>query len=345
MTSIKGLNIEQYTQLVCSLDLERLKLEGNSFRPYKGVVMPQIHTMRRILDCDADKMPIVKFDKLTLNLRYIATEFAEEIFDLGYLDEPVTPKLGEMICQVFLACSNRYPCDEFDMAFAYLTFIYMKLEVIGLFPCKIDSNHRDLFVVEKHKRPRNCPSCQSRIRPAADLVERFCEHDARRNVITNFCGENFLADYTVRNLNRARKGRGGMTGKQPNSPEYYTKTAIKRHEATILSRYFSDVGLLNKPALDITEGHLFITVFETYLAEAEMRSYGINRAFYLLHRLRKQDIVLVTCSQCGQDSIKLKSLVTPSYCAACDIELRDSTPGRRPQTAYFTLPESMTLAG
>ena len=337
--------VVSYQQLMQDLNLARFKMDGGQFRPIKGVEMSQVHSMRVLLDGEPSELPSFSFDKLTLNQRYLSSAFAERITDLGIIDQSPSPELAESIASVFTAFRIQFPSTDFTLAFAYVTYIFMRLGIIALYPCKIDSSHRDLCVVDKYKGVRNCPSCQSRLRPAADLVERFCEHSARRNVITSFCGDGFLADYTVRALNRSRKGRGGLTGKQPNSPDYYTKTAIKRHEATILARYLYDSGLVTKKHLDINEGHLFITIFETYQVEAQKRSYDINRAFYLLHRLRKQDIVLVTCSQCGQDNIKLKSLVTPAYCAACDIELRDSTPGRRPQTEYFTQPAKLSLAG
>lgn len=344
MSSANRSHVESYNQLLLELDLARFRMDGGQYRPIKGIDISQIHSMRTLLDGSSEELPPFCFDKLTLNERYLSTAFAERVFDLGLLDQLPSPELAESIASVFGAFKIQYPADEFTLSFAYVTYMFMRIGIISLYPCKIDPSHRDLCVVDKYKGGRSCPSCQSRIRPASDLVERFCEHSARRNVITSFCGDRFLADYTVRALNRARKGRGGLTGKQPNSPDFYTKTAIKRHEATILARYFYDAGLVTKQSLDINEGHLFITLFETYQAEAEKRSYDINRAFYLLHRLRKQDIVLITCSQCGQDNIKLKSLVTPAYCAACDIELRDSTPGRRPQTEYFTQPQKLSLA-
>lgn len=345
MAGIDGSQVIEYRELMSKLDLNRFKMVGDQYRPVKGVEISQIHSMRKLLDTEITELPNVDFDKLTLNQRFLSTIFAERLFDLGYMEEQPTPTLAESIASLFTNFNIQFDSADFTLDMAYVTYMFMKMGMIGLYPCKVDPAHRDLRVVGKYASGRNCPSCQSRMRPAADLVERCCEHNARRNVITSFCGEKFLADYTVRALNRARKGRGGLTGKQPNSPDYYTKTAIKRHEATILARYFQDVGLVTKKTLDINEGHLFISIYETYVAEAEKRSYDINRAFYLLLRLRKGDIVLVTCNQCGQDNIKLRSLVTPSYCAACDIELRDSTPGRRPQPEYFTLPKKMSLAG
>lgn len=333
-----------FSEFVRRLDMARFKLDGNVFRPVKRIEIVDIHSLREILDQDPENISY-DFDRLSLNERYATTLYAIELYESGLLDAPIDAVTGQKIAELFCRFKSSNRGNLLTLMMAYATYIYLKSGLIHLAQCKIDPQHRDLQTAGRYHSGRPCPVCQSRMRPAADLVERFAEFDARRDIISGFIGGKFLADYTIRALNRSKTGRGGMTGKQPSSPEFYTKTAIRRHEATILCRYLTDSGLVSAPLLDINEGHLFITVYETYCREAKRRSYDINRCYYLLERLRRRDVTLVTCNQCGQDSIRLNTKITPSYCASCDIQLRETTPGRRPQSEYYTLPDHLVLAG
>lgn len=175
----------------------------------------------------------------------------------------------------------------------------------------------DIRVTGEDNRLQKCGVCKQRKRKAQKLAVRLSQLGMRNDSINVLC-ENLVGNHILRTISKDFVGGGGITGRRPTDSHWYTLSAARALQSSVLSKVFVDLSLVELP-LSIESGHLFAVAYETYLQRFNKNLISIDRAFSLLMMIKMGAVEIHSCTECGAAVIRPKN-DEANACYFCDIE-------------------------